>query len=249
VVGVKQSIVYATVLATLSTVFYASAAGAGASDTQGPQLVSMSVAPDRVDVSGSAASVIVSAVITDDLSGFSSGYVSVSPLGQQVAGGGFSSVGGDSFQATVTIPQYAAQGVWRGWSVYLTDMVGNYTSLSEDDLLARGINLAVGVGTWESSYSRWIKLRGSSGSVRSDDGSRLCSAYVPVILYHREKSGWELVGRTYTYRSGYFRFKDAPRRGRFRVVAPRFGLGTPPLATCLKASEVTPTSPAPRGSA
>jgi hypothetical protein len=240
----------AFVLFVLSALAFSLPASA-VEDTTPPTLVSLTVSPTSVDVSASSQDVTVTAVITDDLSGVS--YVNdptpsdvpsfvflYSPSGNQSTQGdtNFRLSSGNTYTATMTIPQYGEQGVWRDWDVYLQDEAGNFTRVSEAQMLASGINAAVGVGTVNLSYPRTISLsltrHRASGNVRSDTPST-CYWFVPVSVQRKTDSGWKKVRSTLADYQGHFSVKIR-KTGRYRAVADSFGLGTPPITTCQTAT-------------
>src|ERR1035437_4925733 len=112
-----------------------------AADTTPPQLTAFSFTPSGVDVSATAQSVIVNATITDDLSGFYSGYVEFIGPNNQYVIGSFSRTSGTAlngtYQATVTVPRFVAAGVWKA-SVQLQDSAGNLSRLSASNLVTLG---------------------------------------------------------------------------------------------------------------
>lgn len=206
------------------------------SDTTPPQLVSLTVVPNQVDPSAGSQTVTVSAVITDDLSGVSDAAAQVwSPTLGQDAQAPFKLVSGDSYVATLTIAQYAEDGIWEV-TVDLNDNAGNRSFLR---VRRRGFNVALGVGNFPSSFSRSVTIRfrhaSASGQVRAD--APMCYASVPVILELKTDSGWKRVGRMTSRASGNYKFSLATNApGKYRVTATAFGIGTPTLTTCLRAS-------------
>lgn len=247
------------VLALLSFVVLGSTAtpAEAQSDTTPPQLVSLSVAPTQVDPSSSAQSVIVTAVITDDLSGVceasgttpycstgTTAFDLLSPSGQQRTAELFRLVSGDTYTATATIAQFAERGIWRNWGLFLDDRAGNEVFLDETDLLALGMNVAVGVGTFEAVYARTILLKLGNRSARIQVGAAAestCSSRVPILLQLKTKSGWKKVGSALTSNSGR-RSIPIHKAGKYRATATEFGLGTPTVTTCSKASVVRTSS-------
>ncbi len=219
------------------------------SDTTPPQLVSISVSPTQVDVSTSAQTVTVSAVITDDLSGVCgegdacpSGSTQIqlfSPSGaQQAQTGFFSNVSGDSYTASVTIQQYAEDGVWKDWSLWLYDKTGNYVVWDEWGLVGHGMNIAVGVGTVEASYARTMTLnlsRTKAYGYLDADLESGCFWYVPVVVERKTSTGWKQVRQTLSLYDGYYSVRIR-KEGRYRATATEFGLGTPAVTTCLASS-------------
>lgn len=223
---------------------------AAQSDTTPPQIMSLTISPTEVDASSSSVDVTVTAVITDDLSGVCSygdpcgstvapsAAQLYSPTGSQYVEADLQLVSGDTYSDTATFPQYAEEGVWKDWSIYLSDKAGNYTFIHEDDLISAGINQAVGVDPFNASYSRTVSLKLTStkaaGTVHSDVESS-CFWFVPVILERKTQSGWKKVGSTLSLYNGFYRIR-VHKPGRYRVTATEFGIGTPTVTTCSKAS-------------
>lgn len=86
-------------------------------------------------------------------------------------------------------------------------------------------------------------MRGTraSGVVEADPAST-CSWWVPVSLQRKTKSGWKKVGVTLADYQGHFDFYiNQPRKGMYRAIATPFGIGTPSLTTCNRASIVRPS--------
>jgi hypothetical protein len=115
------------------------------SDIEGPQLVSLSLSPSAVNTALSSQVVMVTARITDDLSGasgpdYSNGASQIrfmSPSGGQsidailtnrISGDGLDGV----YQYSMVMPRYAESGVWTASYLMLVDSIGNsrlmYTS-------------------------------------------------------------------------------------------------------------------------
>ncbi len=109
------------------------------SDTTAPLLTSFFFSPSSVDVSATQQSVTVNATITDDLSGFSSGWVYFSSPNGQSFSGYFTRTAGTAlagaYQATVTLPRYIQAGVWKA-QASMWDLAGNYRNVATADLLA-----------------------------------------------------------------------------------------------------------------
>lgn len=223
------------------------------SDTTPPRLVSLSVSPTQIDASSSTVNVVVTAVITDDLSGLSyegdstsADYTSrvdlYSPSGNQSVVGCpcFTLVSGDTYTETLTFPRYSEQGIWKDWSLFLADEVGNTVWLDAYNVYLAGINQAVGVDPFETSYARRVSLNigktKATGSVSADVASS-CYWFVPVLLQRKTKSGWKNAGRALADYNGYYRI-PIRMMGRYRATATTFGIGTPAITTCSKASVV-----------
>jgi hypothetical protein len=226
---------------------------AAQSDTTPPRLVSLSVSPNTVDASSAMTSFTVTAVITDDLSGVSyegdstpsdvaSFAALYSPSGNQYVIGCpcFSHTAGDTYTQTLTVPQYAEEGIWRDWSIYLQDEAGNWTRVYEDAMLLSGINAAVGVTSYDTSYSRTITLnlssRRASGNVHATLAST-CFWFVPVSVEKRTASGWKKVRSTLAAYDGHYSVRIRTP-GKYRATATEFAIGTPTITTCSKASAV-----------
>src|SRR5207248_822 len=137
----------------------------GSIDGLAPVLASLAVGPASVDVSTGSASVTVTATITDDLSGFSSGYINFSgPSGRNNASGSFVHTSGNQYIALVSIPRFAESGTWKPSSSYLTDKAGNYRNLSATDLAQPGIATSFIVGLVPSIDSKPTSLTASSAA-------------------------------------------------------------------------------------
>ena len=108
-------------------------------DIAPPELVSFSVEPTQIDASSSSVAVVVTAVITDNLSGLSyegdgtpDGYTSnasiSSPALDQIVIGCpcFTRVSGDTYTQTLTFPQGAEAGIWKDWNLYLGGSGGQH---------------------------------------------------------------------------------------------------------------------------
>jgi len=116
-------------------------------DTKPPAIASFDFNPKAVDTSTSSREIIVTARLTDDLSGFSQGYFRFeSPSKIQDIGVWFSSserTSGNELDGTyerkITLPQYSEPGTWRLSSVELRDNAGNWKYISGVELEALGI--------------------------------------------------------------------------------------------------------------
>ncbi len=115
------------------------------SDTTPPTLTALSLSASNLDVSSSPQTLTVNATITDDLSGFSYGYVQfTSPSNQTVGGfqsGYFGRISGTAlngaYRVTVPFPQFVEPGVWKV-SVYMNDSAGNSLTLQSATLITGG---------------------------------------------------------------------------------------------------------------
>jgi hypothetical protein len=108
------------------------------SDTTPPALVSLSFTPSAVDVTTEPKAVNISARITDNLAGFSSGILSFSsPSGQSVITQFVRTSGTATdgvYRGSVTIGQFSEAGIWKVSVVRLMDSTNNVLSLLTSDL-------------------------------------------------------------------------------------------------------------------
>ena len=128
----------------------------GTKDSNSPVLASLSFNPTSVVVSGPpqnvAQSTVASLHITDDLSGFSDGYIQlVSPNGLQTAEGDFGPgqrISGDSkdgtYHVNIQIPATAQAGTWTVSTVWLEDVANNGANIT-GGLLPTGPGTSVDV--------------------------------------------------------------------------------------------------------
>lgn len=237
-------------LSSLILLVSSSAPASAQTDTTPPQLVSFSIAPDIVDDTTNQ-TVTVNAVITDDSSGVweDTQVQLLSPSGDEEVYAFFEPNGVDSYMAVLTIPAFSEAGIWKDWNIWLIDNYDNEVLLEYDDLLARGLNLAVAVGSYDTSYPRSVslKVRGTraSGVVESDPAST-CSWFVPVSLQRKTKTGWRKVDTTLSHYQGDFSFYiNQPKKVPYRAIAAEFGIGTPSLTTCEKASIIRQSKKSP----
>ena len=116
-------------------------------DTKPPAIASFDFNPKAVDTSTSSREIIVTARLTDDLSGFSQGYFRFeSPSRIQDVGAWFSSSERTSgneldgtYERTITLPQYSEPGTWRLSSIELRDNAGNWKYISGVEVEVLGI--------------------------------------------------------------------------------------------------------------
>lgn len=218
------------------------------SDTTPPRLITLSVSPSQLDTSERVRIVTVTVVATDELSGLcipadgcAAGYMSLrSPSSEQSAvPTPFQRSSSNTYTSTLTFAPHSEEGVWISWAIYLVDNAGNELYLEEGELLARGINVAVGVGGFAPSYSRTIGFQINTiralGKVRGDAGAT-CEGWVPVLLERQTSSGWQRVWRTYTRENGGFSIKRDFKPGKYRATALELGIGSPTMTTCKRVS-------------
>jgi hypothetical protein len=106
-----------------------------AQDTAPPELMDVRFAPSNVDVGLSAQTVIVDMHITDNLSGFASGWMKLSSPGGQSVTETFlatsitsGSIQDGVFRISQTIPQFSEPGSWCIDSMYIKDAANNITN-------------------------------------------------------------------------------------------------------------------------
>lgn len=211
------------------------------SDTTPPSIHSVTVSPTEIDASASSQNVTVTAVITDDLSGVStnSNVEVYSPSGNQWSYGFFNLVSGDTYSATIGIPQFSESGIWRDWYFYLEDQVGNLAVVDEFELLMAGINVAFGVAPVEDSAGRTMSFRAGRRRVSGHLDSSLASTcfwYAPITIERRTRLGWKQIGEGLTSFHGDFSLRIR-KPGKFRAIASEFAIGTPTLTTCARVSK------------
>ena len=110
------------------------------SDVTPPALVSFSFAPTSIDVSAGQKLVVLSATVTDELSGTSAVWVFFrSPTTNQTVSVALPRIGGTAFVGTwggnIAFPQFAESGVWTVSLVEVFDFAGN-TSIINTAVLA-----------------------------------------------------------------------------------------------------------------
>lgn len=142
----RRSVLLLVLFAAMSMV--PSAAVAQTSDTTPPVLVSVNISPAAIDVSVSDQTVTVTIDVSDDLSGFSFGYVYFqSPSGAQQQFAYTSMVSGDPLngrhEAAITLPMSSEAGTWRISNVVLYDRAGNHAEFDTAYLDAGGFPTAL----------------------------------------------------------------------------------------------------------
>jgi serine protease len=119
-------------------------------DTAPPSLSTLTLSPAAVDVTAGPATVMVSATITDDLSGVVDGQTQMGIESQpdaQIVATALTRSSGSSYVGQLTIPQNAASGTWRLRYVTLVDQAGNRRSMFRDELAAAGFGASVTVAS------------------------------------------------------------------------------------------------------
>src|SRR5258706_8933273 len=114
-----------------------------ASDTTTPTLTSFTFTPMAVNTTPDSATVIVTAHLTDDLSGVNAaGVYFSSPSTEHSVGTSLALMSGTNlngtFQGTMTVPAYSEAGTWTIGYVYVFDAVNNQNYYYTADLIALG---------------------------------------------------------------------------------------------------------------
>jgi hypothetical protein len=119
-------------------------------DTEAPVLTGLSITPMTIDTATSNAVVIVTAHITDNLSGFRIGFVGFeSENGKHQTGQAAFNVKisgtetNGTYETVVTFKQSLESGTWKVRSLTMQDNSGNEASLSASQLEAKGFPAAV----------------------------------------------------------------------------------------------------------
>ena len=151
-------------------------------DTTPPALQSFSFTPTAIDTDAGAQSVTVTAHITDDLSGFSSGQVCfTSPSGNQeqctgwnLFSGSLTSGNADDgmYQVSVSFPQYGEAGNWNVAFVSVRDAVGNVQVYRTSDLAALGFPTALTVTSTQDTTPPALRVSFPPTAIDTDAGAQ-----------------------------------------------------------------------------
>ena len=139
-------------------------------DTSPPQVLAFDFTPKSIDTSAGPQRVTCTWRVTDDLAGVSSvALVLLSPSGQQSINIGGNLISGNAldglYQGSEELPQYSEMGTWYVYRVQVSDRVGNYRSLYEQDLINLGFPTKLEVAV--QAVVSGIILSPSSGTVGS----------------------------------------------------------------------------------
>ena len=159
------------------------------SDTEGPQLVSLSMSPSSVNTSLSSQVVTVRARITDDLAGNAgAGYSSspsqvrfMSPSGGQFVDAMLSAselISGTTtdgvYEYQMTVPRLAESGVWTISSFLLVDQVGNLRWRTAAELSGAGFPTTFAqTGQGDTQAPQLVSLSMSPSSVNTSLSSQV----------------------------------------------------------------------------
>jgi hypothetical protein len=119
-------------------------------DTTPPQLVDFSLSPTSIDVSASPQTITATLRVTDNLSG----TVNVQVQFRSPSGGQFQSIVGQlvagnrqdgTFQGSLSFPQFSENGMWSITNIFLSDLTGNFNSISTAVLQGRGLPTVLNV--------------------------------------------------------------------------------------------------------
>jgi hypothetical protein len=139
----------------------------GSQDLTPPAFHSVSVNPSAVDDGARAATVNVSATVTDDVSGVGSATVGFSSPSGAVTWAQLtpSAPGSNVWVGTLWIPQLAQAGTWHVYAMYATDHAGNSVWLSGSDAAAAGLDAPITVTTTIPLPVDHFKVRVAPSSV------------------------------------------------------------------------------------
>jgi hypothetical protein len=148
-------------------------------DNEPPLLAGLSFLPTTINTKSSNQTVTVTAHITDNLSGFASGYIDFkSPNGTRFTEkASFTKVSGTetdgTYEAKVTFHQYIAPGPWKVAFVHLADNVGNEVTIPTRRLQAKGFAETVNVESIEDEAPPVLAgLSLSSSSVNTESSNQ-----------------------------------------------------------------------------
>ena len=139
----RLSAIFATLLA-LALMSPSLAGAEPIEDTEPPQLLSLSIEPGEVDTTASAQTVLVTAHITDDLSGVSPQIINfASPSREYSSNSGvFKLISGTDldgvYQAEVVFPRFIESGTYKTSGFFIFDHAGNSTLVTASELEERG---------------------------------------------------------------------------------------------------------------
>jgi Divergent InlB B-repeat domain len=170
------------------------------SDTQAPQLVSLSRTPTSVDVGSTYRDVTFTIQASDDLSGidaFLSGVNLISPTGVFATDvtpltlvSGNSAGGTATYTQTLRVPKSGEAGTWSV-SVGFFDVAGHIASISSSNLTSMGLPNSVAVANTYTLTYTLIYTAGSGGAIIGNSsqavvagGSGTAVTAVPNIGYH-----------------------------------------------------------------
>lgn len=129
---------------------FAGIAQAFVDDVDAPVITALSFTPASIDTTTGPRDVIVTATVTDSLSGVASVWGSFySPSGRQVRGFSMGRVSGDSlngvYRGTAAFLTYNEDGTWVLGAVQLMDSAGNRRYYRTADLVAKGFPVSLTV--------------------------------------------------------------------------------------------------------
>ena len=158
-------------------------------DTTPPSLISLSMSPAVIDITGGDQIVDVTWQLTDDLVGVAAGSEGfsptqmrlMSPSGQQFKDavvGSWNLTSGDmnngTFMSPLTFPQYCESGIWQIAYVLLVDALGNSNRLYTSDLATMGINTDLNVeGTSDTSPPELVDLTFDPISIDTSEADKI----------------------------------------------------------------------------
>ena len=179
------------------------------SDTEGPQLVELSISPGSVDAGSASVTVTVRARIKDNLSGLEKYNGSIrfdSPSWNQSVEVDLdedSRVSGTArdgyYEAVLSLPQYPETGTWIVDRVSLYDKIGNNRWEEWTDLRARGLPYSFKV-TKASNYD--LELSRTTEAMIYGGGSRFINVISDTSWNWSSDSVWLEARGEHTWQSG-----------------------------------------------
>ena len=142
-------------------------------DREAPEIDSLTISQTSVDTSQGPAGILVTAHITDDLSGLFYGTFTLGTVGDAVFNSDtrISGTAQDGvYQFTLVIPQYAEHGTLHG-SLFLNDSQNNYHEWTSDQLAALGLPSSIeqtGPGDSEAPQLRSFSLSTNAVDTTTD---------------------------------------------------------------------------------
>jgi hypothetical protein len=144
-------------------------------DTTAPQLIDFSFSPAAIDTEIGGASVEVTFVAGDDLSGVASVDAAFAAPGAAAQTldcvSGFPDSGSSltgTFTCPIPFPQYSIEGAWTVSQVNLRDAVGNSTHLATPDLVLEGFPVHVAVGFRSGGPRATVSSPAAGRSIRGN---------------------------------------------------------------------------------
>jgi hypothetical protein len=181
--------------------------GEAAEDVTPPSLVSLAFEPAVIDTSAAGQRVLVTARVTDDLSGFeTSGVTFFSPSGQTASGTFHADdrVSGDGldgvYQFQIDVPRFSELGTWRVINILVNDATRNFRNYSAAELAAQGLPTTIEVvGVSDTTPPHLISLSFDPAVIDTSSGPQQITVTARIT---DDLSGFETSGVTFFSPSG-----------------------------------------------